>query len=67
MQGYWDRHASRAQVFPSEEEYTTWNPSMLLPETPFRAKFLTTMGLPFTDRPKFFFQILDDSVPAGKC
>jgi hypothetical protein len=54
-------------VFPSEEEYTTWNPSMLLPETPFRAKFLTTMGLPFTDRPKFFFQILDDTVPAGKC
>jgi hypothetical protein len=64
---FWSTFGAAPSVFPPDVEYTIFDPLKLLPEDSYRNKFLTTMGLPFGSRTKFFFQILNDDSPAGNC
>jgi len=56
---YWTNYASTPSVFSPPVMYTTYDPCKLLPETPFRNKFMITMTLPFQQRSTFFFQMIN--------
>jgi hypothetical protein len=66
MSTHWSQFSSGPSVFSPNILYTTFDPTQLLPETPFRNKFLSTMALPFERQAKFFFQILNEQSPSGK-